>query len=207
MFDFLKPKPSEPVPGFSTFSAPSTSKDGPKTYLLDFATTSLPEYAPYFAVVIDDLFTPQECDELLEFASGGDESKWEEALVNSGGGRQVSARDYRRGSRIMVDDKDKAQWIYERVKPCLDKWVGELEVGEFGGKGKDKGEKKEQGKPVEVNGEKKFDEYIVVGGTSRFGVKRQGKWRMERLNERLRFLKYVEGDFFLSRYSALPNSN
>lgn len=94
----------------------------PLPKLIDFAQTSL---APYyskpsaFALVIDDLFTREECEDLIALAQSDGEG-WEAALVNIGSGYQALAPDVRNCTRIMRDDFDTAGWIYERVKPYLE---------------------------------------------------------------------------------------
>lgn len=94
----------------------------PNAKLIDFAKTPLEPYYSQsrpFALVIDNLFTPEECETLLSIAQSGDD-KWESALVNAGGGYQVLAKSIRDCTRIMRDDFDTAGWIYERVKPYLE---------------------------------------------------------------------------------------
>lgn len=105
----------------------------PTATLIDFTKTPLEPYysSPRpFALVIDDLFTPEECEALLSLAQS-DNSKWEAALVSFGGGHQTLAKSVRDCTRIMLDDFDTAGWIYERVKPYLE----EVEVV-GGGSGK-----------------------------------------------------------------------
>lgn len=94
----------------------------PTATLIDFTKTPLEPYysSPRpFALVIDDLFTREECEALLSLAQS-DNSEWEVALVNSGGGHQQLAKNIRDCTRIMIDDFDTAGWIYERVKPYLE---------------------------------------------------------------------------------------
>lgn len=93
----------------------------PTATLIDFTKTPLASYYSDprpFALVIDDLFTPEECKTLLSLAQSGDD-KWEAALINAGG-HQMLAKDIRDCTRIMRDDFNAAGWIYERVKPYLE---------------------------------------------------------------------------------------
>lgn len=102
-------------------SFPQVNLISPTATLIDFTKTPLaPDYSDPrpFALVIDDLFTPEECETLLSLAQSGDD-KWENALINAGGGHQVLAKNIRDCTRIMRDDFDAAGWIYERVKPYL----------------------------------------------------------------------------------------
>lgn len=105
---FLKPKPV----GLVT----------PTAKLIDFTKTPLKPYysKPHpFALVIDHLFTPDECGALLSLAQSGD-NKWGAALINTGNGHQMLVKGIRDCTRIMRDDFDAAGWIYERVKPYLE---------------------------------------------------------------------------------------
>lgn len=97
-----------------------------------------------YGVVVDNVFTPAECDELIREA---ETRGFEKALVNVGGGQQVLMTDYRNSSRCIIDSVELAQRIWERIKDYV---------------------------PSEYRG------HPVV-----------------ELNERLRFLRYDPGDYFL----------
>lgn len=115
----------------------------PTAKLIDFTKTPLEPYysQPHpFALVIDDLFTPEECGTLLSLAQSGDD-KWEDALLNTGGGHQVLAKNIRDCTRIMRDDFNTANWIYERVEPYLEevkvinrgskhRWIAGYKIGD-----------------------------------------------------------------------------
>ncbi|KAG9093391.1 hypothetical protein FRC06_011538, partial [Ceratobasidium sp. 370] len=49
---------------------------------LDFSKLGLPEYRHKYAVVIDNLFTPEDCTRYLELAQV--EREWEAAALNGG---------------------------------------------------------------------------------------------------------------------------
>lgn len=130
---------------------------------IDFATTELPEYDGLYATVIDNVFTVQECQELVRLAEASNSGVWERAMVNIGGGRQALYEDTRKCGRIILDSLDLAGRLWERVKPLVP------ELGALEGQ-------------AEVTG---------------WGpVKRGEVWRCTRLNERMRFLKYVGGEYF-----------
>lgn len=104
-----------------------TAPAGAHAERIDFSTTPLAKSygkQPSYALVIDDLFTPDECHKMLQFAvlAGGG---WEEALINSGYS-QVLRKDIRDCTRVMIDDFELAGLIFGRVKPYLDEVV---EVG------------------------------------------------------------------------------
>lgn len=107
----------------------------PEARLLDFTTMSktfASSYPNHFALVIDNCFTPDECENLIALAES-DEAGWQIAQVNVGGGQQVTALDMRNSGRIIRDDFDMAGFIYTRVRPWLDELgVGVLKRGEGG---------------------------------------------------------------------------
>jgi len=77
-----------------------------------------------FAVVIDGLFTKKECEELITQTEA---IGYSEALVGKGQVRVVEARN---NWRCIVDDVEKAKWIYERVRPYVPtEWLGKKPVG------------------------------------------------------------------------------
>ena len=69
-------------------------------------------HSAYFAVVIPNVFSKEECDELIRRA---DEAGYEEALVNIGGGRQQKMQDFRNNDRCIIDDPAFAQVMWQRV--------------------------------------------------------------------------------------------
>ena len=76
-------------------------------------------YPNHFALVIDNCFTQEECEQLIAIAET-DKAGWQHAQVNVGGGMQVTAPEIRNSGRIIRDDYDMASLILERVKPFLD---------------------------------------------------------------------------------------
>lgn len=144
---------------------------------IDFIKTPLArEYGTpaRYAVVIDDAFSAAECAALVEWAQSN--GSWERAMINIGGGRQRLAEDARKCGRILVDDARVADWLLRRVRPLMEEDVGEV----FGGR---------------TN--KDHNRWPRVAGMSTY---QQGCWRMTRLNERLRFLKYGPGEYFRRTY-------
>ncbi|KAI5809065.1 hypothetical protein DFH27DRAFT_250101 [Peziza echinospora] len=145
----------------------------PQGYIIDFSTSPLSKsYTNHYALVIDNCFTPAECAQLISLAESS--APWAPAMINSGpNGEGVLAVDYRNSGRILVDDKDAAAFVYERVKP----WLDEVEVvgpGRF-----------------------KWKEIVEIpwGSKKRKGAEEEN-WKMTRINERLRFLKYGPGQEF-----------
>ena len=141
---------------------------------IDFATTVLPEYTGCYAVVLDNVMSPSECETLLKLAEasvpaseqGERGDPWQPALVNIGGGFEVLEPEYRNSDRIIWDQQTVVDRLWERclAAPGLRE---KLEV-------------------VQQDG--------VVLGPSRSD--RVQRWEFRRLNDRMRFLRYGSGQFF-----------
>jgi 2OG-Fe(II) oxygenase superfamily len=86
---------------------------------IDFKAVGLPEYEGKFAVLIHDLLSVSECEELLKAAESTNDGKWEPALVNIGYGRQALLTDVRSCDRIIWDDFDVVDSLLQRIKPYL----------------------------------------------------------------------------------------
>jgi hypothetical protein len=96
-----------------------------RSEVIDFSKTQLPEYSGLFALLIHNLLTPAECNELLNATQST--SKWEQALVNIGGGRQILATEARNCDRIILDDEVLAKRLLDRILPHLPPEVVTLE--------------------------------------------------------------------------------
>lgn len=96
-----------------------------RSEIIDFSRTQLPEYSGLFALLIHNLLTPTECNELLNAAQSS--SKWEQALVNVGGGRQILITEARKCDRIILDDEVLAKRLLDRIFPHLPPEVVTLE--------------------------------------------------------------------------------
>lgn len=134
---------------------------------IDFAQTPLPEYKGLYAVIIDNAFTKQECEDLVRAAEARTSGEWEQAMINVGGGYQMLMTDARDCSRIIWDDVDVVEKIWSRLKDSV---LPDIEYLK--------------------------DAPRVTG----LGPKRRGETlKMTRLNERMRFLKYKEAQYFRRR--------
>lgn len=157
--------------------APSTNPAPPdaKATVIDFAQTPCTNYAkrPHYALIIDNAFTREECADLIRIAESTPGASWEPALINSVGPNGTVVQQLETGTRdsgrIMRDDTDLAEWMYQRVLPFLEDEIKVIEQG--------------KGKWPTL-----FYEYrMAVSGQ---------QWKMKRLNERLRFLRYEEAQYF-----------
>ena len=131
--------------------------------VIDFRKTSLPEYDGLYATILDNVFTEQTCQALVDMAESTTGGEWEEAMVNIGNGKQRTMRDVRDCGRIIWDDCDMVETIWARVKDQVPEIL-------------------------------RLENQPRVTG---YGpVRRNEIWEMSRLNERMRFLKYQEGQYF-----------
>ncbi|KAL4922556.1 hypothetical protein BDW62DRAFT_54973 [Aspergillus aurantiobrunneus] len=140
--------------------------------VIDFATTDppLPEYTRWFAAVIDNALTEAECKELLRLAEASSpDNTWERALINIGGGRQTLSTDSRNCGRIILDSRDLAERLQNRLLPFLQELGIDL-----------------------------LDNRPLVTGLAG----RNRTYKLTRFNERLRFLKYVGGEYFRPHWDA-----
>lgn len=125
--------------------------------------TPLPEYDGFFATVLENCFTDSECKMLVSMAEAQNNGVWEEAMINVGGGRQEKNLDARDCGRIIFDDRDVVQKIWNRVKASVPEIEYLIDVPRITGNGP---------------------------------AKRKEILKLSRLNERMRFLKYGEGQYF-----------
>lgn len=86
---------------------------------IDFAQTELPANAGLYAVVLDGVFTAEECDALVQAAEATTGAVWEAALVNTGGGHQKMYKDTRSSERIMWDSPDIVERLWRRIAPSV----------------------------------------------------------------------------------------
>ena len=130
---------------------------------IDFSKTTLQNYHGLYAVVLDNVLSKEECDNLVLAAEQHANNQWKPALLNIGQGRQMLATEVRQCGRIIWDSREMVGKIWDRVASH----VPELDVI--------------------------YQQPHVTGpGPS----KRKETWRMTRLNERMRFLRYTSGDYF-----------
>ncbi len=88
---------------------PLTARD------IDWTASPLPEYDGSFAMVLDNVLSPSECDALVHLAEQSvpepqrgrsGQRFWRPALVNVGDGYEVLVRDYRNSDRIIWDQQE-----------------------------------------------------------------------------------------------------
>ncbi|KAF8599326.1 hypothetical protein BDV93DRAFT_311123 [Ceratobasidium sp. AG-I] len=85
---------------------------------VDLVKLGLPEYRHKFVLVVDNLFTAQDCARYLAAAEASNE--WEVAAINGGKpDLQFINTSYRNSGRIMLDDKVLAAEMLSRLRPYL----------------------------------------------------------------------------------------
>jgi len=176
---------SLPVTIPDDFLAPLPDPSIIKVERVKFKDTPLSEYKNLYAVVLDNVLSQEECDQLLrmaEMSTGAhgngkeiENNGWKPAMVNAGRNYEVLALHYRNSDRIIWDEKEVTTRLWTRVM---------------------------QGEGIKeyfsvLDGEK----YLPAIGNSatrpgeRWVITKQG------LNERMRFLKYGPGQFFKGKIS------
>ncbi|KAK5695864.1 hypothetical protein LTR97_008284 [Elasticomyces elasticus] len=132
---------------------------------IDFSKTDLPKYKGLYAVVLDNVLTPEECETFIKGAEASTTKGWERAMINIGGGRQRLMEDERCCGRIIWDSPAIVDKVWKRIEhlPEVKEIVRLEKVPKIFGQGPSK---------------------------------RDEVWEFSRPNERMRFLKYVGGEYF-----------
>mmetsp|Transcript_26390 Transcript_26390/g.45035 ORF Transcript_26390/g.45035 Transcript_26390/m.45035 type:complete len:275 (+) Transcript_26390:86-910(+) len=116
-----------------------------------------------FATVIHNLFTPEECADLIAIS---EEKGYDEALVHGSSGGEVLRKDIRDCGRCIVDDMELSSAWFHRIMQALEVYP---EVKE------------------------KITNARHVGSQSSGN---KSKMKVCGLNERLRYLRYLPGQYF-----------
>nr|GAT48992.1 predicted protein [Mycena chlorophos] len=142
---------------------------------INFTSANLPSYSDCFALVLDSLYTRAECTSILSAPIDAGHT-WDIARVN-GRRQEFTNTSYRNGERILYDSFELSERIFARMRPHLEE-IEEIEEDVV--------------LRVEVNnpGRRSSNNVKIKS------VRAKQKWRMVRMNERLRFLRYPVGGFF-----------
>ncbi|KAJ3540150.1 hypothetical protein NMY22_g4426 [Coprinellus aureogranulatus] len=144
------------------------SSDIQEAPVLDWSKTPLADVYPgYYAKIIDDVFTPDECDALIALAQS-DGKEFTQAYLNFGLGPndKFMDLDFRNSDRILRFDKPAADQIYQRLLPYI----------------------------PEITVLKPLDEYWERA--ARINKHQRPTWKLIGVNERLSYLRYGEGQYF-----------
>ena len=102
-----------------------SSDEIPQAPVLDWSATPLvKDHAGRYAKIIDNVFTPEECDALVALAQS-DGKQFTPAFVNYGMGAsdKFIDLDFRNSDRILRFDKDASEQIYRRILPYVPELV------------------------------------------------------------------------------------
>jgi hypothetical protein len=91
----------------------------PEMKRIDFKKEGLPEYADCYAVIIDNILTPTECEQFVAAAESHASGQWERAMINVGAGKQVMYVESRKCGRIIWDSPEIAAKVWARVAPLV----------------------------------------------------------------------------------------
>jgi hypothetical protein len=177
---------SLPVDIPSNFLAPLPDPDIIKVKKIDFKASVLPEYKNCYAVILDNVLDEEECQQLIHMAessAGGhcrEESApddgWRPAMVSAGANYEFLDLEYRNSDRIIWDNKVLMERLWTRILQGkgMKEYFSVLDGKEY----KD---------VIGWREEKRGDRYVIS---------EQG------LNERMRFLKYGEGQYFRRKFTT-----
>ncbi|KAG6357286.1 hypothetical protein INS49_015164 [Diaporthe citri] len=134
--------------------------------LIDFKETNLGLYEDFFAMVIDDLFTPSECAALLSVVqpAGNSKPQWPPATVTAHNGTRFVDLASRDCGRIIHESQTLADALLGRILPHMPPAVASL-----------------------TN---------APGITGQAAVVNMETWKIARLDSALRFLRYEPGQYF-----------
>ena len=149
------------------------SVSGPeiKKHIIDFKETELPEYEGYYACILDNVLSADECANLIRAAKAQVNGEWQQAMINVGSGSQEIDTETRSCGRIIWDNGELLSKIWARCQNLVP------EILEL----KDK-----------------------PGITGSGWLKKGWTYRLTRLDERMRFLRYFDGNYF--RRQSFENS-
>ena len=86
---------------------------------IDFSQTPLATpYSSFYAKIIDNVFTPNECADLIALASStGD---WSPAGLSAEGPTQTVHTNFRNSDRVLVINDEVSSRIYDKLRPLVD---------------------------------------------------------------------------------------
>lgn len=117
-----------------------------------------------WAIMIEDLLTPKECERLRSLVEPTDGEAWPAATVTAYDGSQLQLEESRRCGRIFFTSPEIADALLLRMIPFL---------------------------PAEI-----VTLFNAPDITGQYPVIRNETWRISKLREELRFLRYEAGDYF-----------
>lgn len=122
-------------------SSADSKPSGIHAPIVDWSTTPLTaEYEGPYVKILDNVFTAEECAELIALAES--DAGWEQAAVHYGLGPndKYVDKEYRDSQRILRFDRAAADKLYEKLQPYVqelarisagDKWTSIFGTPEF----------------------------------------------------------------------------
>ncbi|KAG8964617.1 hypothetical protein FRC00_001593 [Tulasnella sp. 408] len=146
---------------------------------VDWRAAGLEENEGKVAFIVDNVFTPEDCQKLLKAAE--DSASWSAATVRGGAEDKTGGviDNYRKSGRILLHDRELADWILSKLKPHLPEEAVEAPTT-------------------------KYSQFRENGAGDK---PEQTRVHLMRLNERLSYLKYVPGDFFGPHYDGVYHTD
>lgn len=176
-------------PDFLSSTKPPADLEPMTIESIDFSTTPIPEYAGRYALVLDHVISPSECAQLLALAEasvdvarikeaipGWGDQPWQPAMVSAGPGEEVLDTTYRNSDRLIWDSQEVVDRIWARVMR-----------GDIGKK------------LTEELGTRAMETVVRSSAPNKKGSwwrTQMQRWEFEKLNPRMRFLRYGVGQFF-----------
>lgn len=165
--------------------APSSDEPAPIiVHKVDWEAVGLSENEGKVAFIIDNALTPEDCQKLLK--AGEDSAPWSAAVVHGGPGDQtgVVVEDYRKSGRILLENAELADWILSKLRPHLPEEVLHAPASKYSQFGEDNSGREGAGDEDEAK------------------TKNENRVQLTRLNQQLKYLKYVRGDYFEPHYDG-----
>ena len=95
---------------------------------INFLETVLSHYDGFYATVLDDVFTAEECREILALATAS--AEWVPAGLSAEAQTQTVHSNFRNSDRILLFNATEAsQRIYNKLRPLVEEDLGEIPVG------------------------------------------------------------------------------
>lgn len=73
---------------------------------IDFAAARLNEYEGLYAIVLDNVLSPEECKTLIQLAESSSADGWERAMISIDEGRQMLVTGERNCGRILWNSRE-----------------------------------------------------------------------------------------------------
>ena len=105
-----------------TAPAPATAP----ARIIDFGQTEVDEYEGYFAMVVDNVLTPEECAQLLSLVRPAEGAPWPPATVTTYDNRQILA-DSRQCGRIIFNSETIGARLLDRIRHHIPPEVATLD--------------------------------------------------------------------------------